>query len=609
MKSERMENPADILISIDLGTTFTGVAWMTPRTPIQVINDWPGSGDRGERKVPTTLIYNADGSLNSWGFMCGDDDDSVPDRTRREFFKIFIDGDTLAAAQQQGLSSAPKSVAEAGGFLTDYLQQIYAHVKESIEMQIGKRHTGGWKDMAVKFLFSVPTTWTNMSIINTFKGIIRDAGFGTEGPKHTAEVDLTEAEAASVATLKTSAVNFNVGSMFLTVDAGGGTTDLALMRITSNDTAFPQMSQVAAVRGIGIGSSLIDRAFVRLVAQRLAEYPDVQDKLPSDFAMRISRNHHFRTVKHKFGEKVYMQNVFKIQMEGVAYDFSHAGLNVEGGRMVFTKEEIQSLFDQQIEGIMKRILEQLDWLSGNGRTEQVEYMILAGGLGSSAYVRETIQQQLMACNHPNAKQIVVIPCQEPQLVVARGLLFDQQQRIETGNIAVLASRIARASYGVVIREPYSPAIHFDEEVADDRFNPKQKWALNQIQWLIRKGDVINPSTPLAKTFEIQLGQGDTTRSWDAVIVTSQNEPTFLPRSLKKAGATKLCSVKSNLAGVQQHQMVLKKKRKSWFRKGQSFYLCQFDVRVIVAPADLRFELWFGGYKFSGNHEPIAVKWD
>ncbi|KAF7554373.1 hypothetical protein G7Z17_g2975 [Cylindrodendrum hubeiense] len=604
-----MEEQADIIVSIDLGTTFTGVAWMTPRAPIQVINDWPGSGDRGERKVPTTLIYNADGSLNSWGFMCEDDDDSVSDRTRREFFKIFIDEDTLAAAQEQGLSSAPRNTAEARKFLTDYLQQIYAHVKESIEMQIGKRHIGGWTDMAVTFLFSVPTTWTDMSIINTFKGIVRDAGFGIEGPKHTARVDLTEAEAASVATLKTSAINFNVGSLFLTVDAGGGTTDLALMRITSNNAAFPQMSQVAAVRGVGIGSSLIDRAFIRLVAQRLAACPDVQDKLPADFATRISRNHHFKTVKHKFGEKVYMQKVFKIQMDGVAYDFSHPGLKVEGGRMLFTKEEIQSLFDTQIEGIMKRITEQLDWMSENGRTEQVEYMILAGGLGSSAYVREAIQQQLMACNHPNARQVVVIPCQEPQLVVVRGLLFDQQQKIETGNMAVLASRIARASYGVVIREPYKPSIHFDEEIVHDHLNPKQKWALNQIQWLIRKGDVVNPSSPVAKTFEIQLGPEDTTRSWDAIIVVSQNEPSFLPRSLKQAGASKLCSVKSNLAGIEQNEMVLKKKRRSWFRKGNSFYVCQFDVRVIVAPADLRFELWFGGYKFSGNHEPIAVKWD
>lgn len=51
--------------------------------------------------------------------------------------------------------------------------------------------------MAVTFLFSVPTTWTRMAIINIFKDIVRDAGFGVEGLKRIAQIDLTEAEAAA----------------------------------------------------------------------------------------------------------------------------------------------------------------------------------------------------------------------------------------------------------------------------------------------------------------------------------------------------------------------------------------------------------------------------
>jgi hypothetical protein len=55
--------------------------------------------------------------------------------------------------------------------------------------------------------------------------------------------------------------------------------------------------------------------------------------------------------------------------------------------------------------------------------------------------------------------------------------------------------------------------------------------------------------------------------------------------------------------------VLKQKRGTCFKKGYKYYICQFDVKVIVAPADLRFELWFGGTKFSGNHDPISVSWE
>jgi hypothetical protein len=304
------------------------------RTPIQVIADWPGSGDNSERKVPTTLLYNPDGTLSSWGFLCETDDDYG--KTRREFFKIFMDPDTLAAAQHQGLANAPHTTDEAQRFVVDYLRQIYAYVKDHVETQTGRKHFGGWKDMAVEFLFSVPTTWTSHEIINTFKAVIKNAGFGVEGPRHNAQVDLTEAEAAAVTTLKQSAVYFIIGSLFLAVDAGGGTTDLALMQVVSTDQTVPQMSSIHAVNGVGIGATLIDRLFIRLVSQRLAADPQIAAQLPADCAQRLARSHQFRTVKHKFGEQVYMQSVFKIPMEGVSHNFSHPGIGIENGKMLFT---------------------------------------------------------------------------------------------------------------------------------------------------------------------------------------------------------------------------------------------------------------------------------
>ena len=130
---------------------------------------------------------------------------------------------------------------------------------------------------------------------------------------------------------------FKPGSVFLMVDAGGGTTDLALMRAESADAAFPRMSQVAAAKGVGIGSTLIDRAFVRLVTQRLERDPVVRNQLLSDFPLRMAKSHHFKIVKHKFGEKVYNRPLFEIEMEGMPTSFYHSELNVEAGRMVFTK--------------------------------------------------------------------------------------------------------------------------------------------------------------------------------------------------------------------------------------------------------------------------------
>ncbi|CAI4219291.1 unnamed protein product [Parascedosporium putredinis] len=173
----------------------------------------------------------------------------------------------------------------------------------------------------------------------------------------------------------------------------------------------------------------------------------------------------------------------------------------------------------------------------------------------------------------------------------------------------LATTIARASYGVVVREVYKPEVHYNEDRETDAFDSRTVWAMHQIQWLIRKGDTIDPNEPLTKTFEIRLSAGDTTRSWNSTIVMSPNEPEFLPRSRKHPGVVTLCDIKSNLTGVEEAKFILKKKRRLCLRPGYKFYVCQFDVKVIVAPADLRFELWFDGEKFAGNHEPIAISWD
>ncbi|KAB5580556.1 hypothetical protein GE09DRAFT_950983 [Coniochaeta sp. 2T2.1] len=608
----------EIVVSVDLGTTYTGVAWKTPRTPIQVISDWPGSGDRAERKVPTTLVYNADGTLSSWGAMCADDDEArVPwtgtGKVRREFFKIFMEPETLAEAHKRGFASAPKTTLEAQQFVTDYLRELYAHVKESIEIQMGLRNFGGWKDTAVLFLFSVPTTWTSLSLINQFKAIICNAGFGVEGPRHSAQVDLTEAEAAAVATLKTSAVHFNMESLFLAVDAGGGTTDLALMKVTSVNQQVPQMSSMHQVSGIGIGATLIDQLFVRLVAARLAQHPDVtaSGQLPPDYALRLARSHHFRTVKHKFGERAYMQPQFRMPLDGVAHGFSHAGLGIENGRMIFTLQEIQSLFDPQIEAISDKIIKELNWLQEQQHPQKVQYIVLSGGLGSSAYVRDQLQQRFSCYAHPSANNVAVIPCSDPQLVVVRGLLLSwEQQWLTGGQASVLATRIARASFGVIIMEEYNPSKHFLEDAVDDPFDKKKKWALNQIQWLIRKGDVIDPNVPIIKQLAFNIDPGASTRSWSSEFVSSQVDPNYLP-NMKRAGvATKICEVQSDLSGVEETQLIRKfKRRRVCFWKGRTWYICEFEVRVIVGPADLRFELWFQGKRFSGNHDPIKVTWE
>jgi len=107
--------------------------------------------------------------------------------------------------------------------------------------------------------------------------------------------------------------------------------------------------------------------------------------------------------------------------------------------------------------------------------------VLSGGLGGSPYVKTQLEQKYSSTN------ITIIRSQEPKLSVVKGLVMDRKQRLVSGR-AALKTRIARASYGVLCRQLYNPNIHVNADVEYDFYIKKQKWAINQIDWLIKKVD-------------------------------------------------------------------------------------------------------------------------
>lgn len=239
-------------------------------------------------------------------------------------------------AQQAEVEDVPRSPQEAQDMVAAYLEQIYYHIKESIQAEIGR----GWEEKTISFVFSLPTTWTSVAILERFKAAIAKAGFGMENPtKHTAELDLTEAEAAAVFTLKEAQVKYNVGDILLVCDAGGGTTDLGLFQV--KQTVNPlSLTQIHQVQGVGIGSTMIDSAFMALVRARLQKAPDAAyllRYLPKMLADDIA----FRTAKHSFGSRLgnhaeyYMPTVPREDV--IPASFSDARLGIVEGRMKFTR--------------------------------------------------------------------------------------------------------------------------------------------------------------------------------------------------------------------------------------------------------------------------------
>lgn len=174
--------------------------------------------------MPTKLSYSRNGVGQSelrWGFLCDNDDDYHETTEPREHFKIFLDQNSLDGARKGGVRNMPESVDEAKDLVTDYLRQISEHVKLCIESV-----TGSWQYKNVEFVFSLPTTWNSMDTTNRFNEAISAAGFTAGNPeKHSAKLELTEAEAAAVFFATSSEVTLENGDIILICDAGGGTTE------------------------------------------------------------------------------------------------------------------------------------------------------------------------------------------------------------------------------------------------------------------------------------------------------------------------------------------------------------------------------------------------
>ncbi|KAK4186983.1 hypothetical protein QBC35DRAFT_474913 [Podospora australis] len=597
---------ADICVAIDYGTTYTGVAWLMPKqefAPIQVISDWPGGGDTVERKVPSVLAKHLDDrGIRKWGFLCEDD---MNEADKWRYLKIFLDPLQYKVSRQEGISWAPQSLAQVHSLVSEYLHQVYCHIKRSITRSIGRAEDDGWDDLAIEFVFSVPTTWAGQGILDDFQTIIRNAGFGVPD-RHEAVLGLTEAEAAAVSSMRHvgSAISFDNQDVFLSIDAGGGTTDLAFVKVIS--ATPPVMEQVQAVKGTGIGSMMIDKSFRQLIVNRLQQFPDVTRQLPIDLPLRLSQSPYYRTQKHKFGEPTWERDVYKVGVMGIRHDFQHEGLGLEDGHIKIRKEELEHIFDLQLTKILETLEEGLDKFEQDGFTS-VKYVVLSGGLGSSSYIFRKIKEHISVSSRRSLNGTRVQMCAEPQLVVIKGLLLEQMN-------SILRTRIARASYGVVTSPKYSKLRHFGQKVSVDPFDGK-RYVSDQIQWLVKRGDKIAAGQLLSVQIERRAGEHEPLR-WTETIVWSENGADWLPNNMTEPGAVRLYEIGADLTDVDTRHLTQKKKRRRWlFGEIKSrHYICHYDVHLVVgASGDLRFAVTHNGQSLPNSAAPVRVQieaeWD
>ena len=341
------ESGVDLVVGLDFGMTCTGrskssihrdyslimskgVSFSNTRMPLpKVVQRWPGKPGELHNKVPSTIFYPpAEPFVADWGFLCQHTDG------KKEWFKPFLDPERLQSiasmGQGQGSSQDLPAFSEVRKWFKDYIICLYKHISTTIQST-----TGRWEGKRIEFLFSLPCTFNKLSIPRDIRDLVVQAGFEGGGAQHKVDIGLTEPEAAAVYTLKDTAIPYQVGEIVLVCDAGGGTTDLAILEIVRHRKGRMELKELTVVEGQNVGSTTIDIAFEKMVEERL-EF--VHPKLDEQTAWSMMHGAEYIAWKCNFGEPDSLGlGTFAVTVPRVGTDFNDDSARIRNGKMHFSR--------------------------------------------------------------------------------------------------------------------------------------------------------------------------------------------------------------------------------------------------------------------------------
>ncbi|KAK5707218.1 hypothetical protein LTR17_020907 [Elasticomyces elasticus] len=363
----------DIVVGIDVGQTCSGVAYSIGPdwSPPHNLTRWPGRhGVEKADKVATRVGYSKSrNDVQGWGFESTFGDEGV---TVREQFKLTLDAEY---EDDRGFTCH-----EARKWYCDYLTCLHREIERFFDNSIPR-----WRSMHVEYSFSTPTTWRNPAMIASIEKLIKLAGFA-DTAQQTVRMALTEAEAAAI---EASTTQYRKGDIFLICDAGGGTTDVNLLKVQSTDRKI-ELEPLDHVEGVPIGSTLIDFRMAEHIVKRLQL---IENHLEGElfYLAEEMLTGKFQTVKHSFPNPVVGH--FTLDVKGLAGSHTFPEAGITNSRMVIDRAVITEIFDQQLVQIFALIDSRLLALEADLPNEQVSYIILSGGLGSSPYLLEEIKRR------------------------------------------------------------------------------------------------------------------------------------------------------------------------------------------------------------------------
>ncbi|KAA6410639.1 MAG: hypothetical protein FRX48_06062 [Lasallia pustulata] len=459
-----------ILMAVDFGTTFSGLAWSQTRKPeIQTpIIRWPDAVSGGlegisSDKVPTELKY--DGQNYKWGFEIGDTGQ------RYKWFKLDLDSSQDRSLFSMG-TKLPDTQALPPGYsvsseklVTDYLTALRKHAEQVLGYYFPQ---SALRSTPIEFIITVPAVWSDAAQLKT-RVCAQLAGMGSASEIRI----ISEPEAAAIYALDAMDPHeLNIGDTFVLCDAGGGTVDLISYTVSALKPIL-EIDEAAPGTGACCGSTFLNRRFEEYMKDKFGNDNDWDEEVLEEAMKRFEL-----VVKRTYSDVGGQE--FTIPVPGLT-DNPETG--VRRGKIVLGAAELRGVFRPVIDEVIILIKGQV-----RATKKRVKAVLLVGGFGQSAYLRDSIRGAM------EDSGIEVMQSPNGWTAVVRGALMKGLMETSSAVAGVkINARAARKHYGTESSKQFREQLH---DIARRYWNGCEgEYRINTIDWFISKGALVREEEP------------------------------------------------------------------------------------------------------------------
>ncbi|TVY70460.1 Heat shock 70 kDa protein 12B [Fusarium oxysporum f. sp. cubense] len=573
-----------IIVGIDFGTTYSGVAWAYSRLPedIEVVTSWEAELSKCSdlEKVPTQLLYDDD-EIASWGY-------SIPgDEIGLKWFKLLLLEDSDITAEMSNSSQireARKFLKEtnddAVGAVANFLRELWGHAMEAFIRKYGDELVG---QSRIHVVVTLPAIWPpyaqqRMKRAAKMSGIL-DKRLCGETTLHF----ISEPEAAALATIQdlSQRPTIKKGDTLVICDAGGGTVDL-ISYVVESTNPFTVKECVKGDGGL-CGSIFLDENFLKVI----------KSKVSSTSWGNVSKADEQEFLNHEWEHGIKEQFCGQDKSWLVSLPEGCHGVLNQGSkrqrRIQLSSNDVLSVFTpvvDKIEALVRRQTQAIRSKYG----QPAKYVILVGGFGRSRYLYNRLRVSTGAT-------VLQSSASKPWTAICRGAVVNGISHVLEPSLGVrIDSRIARCSYGVCFTDAFVPNRH---RVRDKVWSEeRQEWrADNQMKWFLREGNNVYTKRPIRSSYTRLFPDDD--EDTGPIVQEIFSCPTSPPPRARGPTVGKLCE-------IHWTREVKLETLPTWTNSvGEVYRELEFEIKMTCEDGTVDFAVYFEGQRVGAQN--IEVK--